>query len=212
MGKQELISYWTKSGIVTNKLVLKAFKKIKRENFILKQYKSEAYGDYPLPIGYGQTISQPTTIMMMLETLELKSKDKVLEIGTGSGYSGAIIAEAINPGKIYTLEIIKELVEFSKANLKKTKLKNIEVIKADGSVGYKKNSPYNKIIVNAASKEIPEPLLKQLKLNGILVAPVGSGIFGQEMVKIKKTREGIKKENLGSFVFVKLRGRYGYRD
>lgn len=206
MNKENLINYWTRTGIVKNQELIKAFQKIKREDFVLN--KNEAYLDIALPILKGQTISQPSTIMIMLEALELKKGDKVLEVGTGSGYNAALIAEVVKPTTVYTTEIISELVEFAKNNLKKANVNNVKVFNTDGSKGLPKYSPYNKIIVTAACPEIPKVLLSQLKNNGILVAPVGS--FSQIMIKITKKGKDLIKEDLGAFVFVKLRGKYGF--
>lgn len=190
---------------IKDERVLEAIKKVPRHKFILENYLSEAYANYPLSIGYNQTISQPYTVAFMLQALELKKNDKVLEIGTGSGWNAALISEIVKPGKVYTTEIIKELVEFASKNLKN--YKNIKVIYSDGSIGLKEYEPYNKIIVTAASPEIPKPLVKQLKPSGILVAPVGS--YSQKMLKITKDKK-LKIEELGDFVFVKLRGKFGF--
>jgi len=208
MVKQKLIDYWTRTGIVKNQELIKAFKKIKREDFVLN--KKEAYLDIALPILEKQTISQPSTIMIMLEALELKKGDKVLEIGAGSGYNASLIAELVKPETVYTTEIIPELVEFAKNNLKKAKINNVKVFNTDGSKGLLKYSPFNKIIVTAACPEIPKPLISQLKNNGILIAPVGS--YSQEMIKITKKNNKLIKENLGNFVFVKLRGKHGFKN
>ncbi|MBL7147432.1 MAG: protein-L-isoaspartate(D-aspartate) O-methyltransferase [Nanoarchaeota archaeon] len=206
MNKQHLLNYWTKTGIVKNQELIKAFKKIKREDFVLN--KEEAYLDIALPILEKQTISQPSTIMIMLEALELKKGDKVLEIGTGSGYNASLIAEVVKPANVYTTEIIPELVEFAKNNLKKANITNVKVFNTDGSKGLLKYSPYDKCIVTAACPEIPKPLISQLKNNGILIAPVGS--YSQIMVKITKKNNELIKENLGNFVFVPLKGKYGF--
>ena len=205
--KQSLINYWLYSKTITDRKVINAFKKIPRENFLPKPLKEYAYEDRPLPILKQQTISQPTTIMIMTQALDLKKGQKVLEVGTGSGYQAALISELIGKnGKLYTLEIIKELVKFSKENLKN--LKNVKVIKGDGSIGYKKEAPYDKIIVTAATPKIPKQLIKQLKIDGILVVPVGN-IYSQRMLKIIKKDKLIKKD-LGEFIFVPLKGRYGF--
>lgn len=205
--KEQLIKYWLDSGIIKDKKLIEAFKKTPRELFIHNHQLKEAYGDYPLPIGHEQTISQPTTVMIMIEALELKKTDKVLEIGTGSGWCAAIISRLCK--KIITTERIPELAEFAKKNIDKLKIKNIEVVNTDGSKGYEKEAPYDKIIVTAASPKIPSPLIEQLKENGIIVAPVGS-IYGQEMVKGKKIRNKITTTSLGSFMFVPLKGEHGY--
>ncbi len=207
--KEALIDYWIKNGIVKNKKLIDAFKKVPREEFVLKEYKDEAYDDNALPIIKGQTISQPTTIMIMLEALELKEGLKVLEIGAGSGYNCALISEIIGKkGISYSVEIIKEVADFARDNIKKLNIKNVQIINADGSEGYKKEAPYDRIIVTAACPKIPEPLIKQLKDDGVLVAPVGK--YSQEMNKVKKKDGKLIMENLGSFVFVELKGKYGF--
>jgi len=209
--KKRLIDYWQSSGIIKDKRVIEAFKAIPREKFIPEEHVKEAYDDYPLSIGKGQTISQPTTVMLMTEALELKEGDKVLEVGAGSGYQAAIIAKIIgSKGKVITTEIILELAEFAQKKIKKLKIKNVKIVNHDGSRGYEKESHYDKIIVTAACPKIPPPLLKQLKNNGILVAPVGPVFLGQSMLKIRKKRNKFEEENLGDFVFVPLKGKYGY--
>ena len=201
---ERLIEELKLMGIKDEK-VLEVIKKIPRHKFILENYLSEAYANYPLSIGYNQTISQPYTVAFMLQSLELKKNDKVLEIGTGSGWNAALISEIVKPGKVYTTEIIKELVEFAKKNLKD--YKNVKVIYSDGSQGLKEYEPYSKIIVTAGCPEIPKPLIEQLKPNGILVAPVGS--YSQKMLKITKNKQ-LKIQELGDFVFVPLKGKFGF--
>ena len=207
--KEHLIGYWADSGIIKNKKVIEAFKKIPREKFI-KEHKDEAYGDYPLSIGEGQTISQPTTVMIMTEALELKEGNKVLEVGSGSGYQAAIISEIVgNKGKVISTEIIGKLAEFAKENIKKLNIKNVEIIKHDGSKGYEKEAPYDRIIVTAAAPKIPKLLIEQLKENGIIVAPVGN-LLEQAMIKGIKNNGRLEEENLGNFMFVPLKGKYGH--
>ena len=206
--KQRLIDYWLSSGIIKDKKLIKAFQDTPREKFIDKSFLDEAYGDYPLPIGYGQTISQPTTVMIMINALELKPTDKVLEVGAGSGYCAAIMAKLAK--KVITTEIIPELAEFAKKNIEKNKIKNVTVVEYDGSQGYKKESPYNKIMITAACPSIPEPLVKQLKNNGIILAPVG-GFFDQRMIKGIKIKGKLETHSLGYFRFVPLKGKYGYK-
>ncbi|MAG20159.1 protein-L-isoaspartate O-methyltransferase [archaeon] len=199
MGLKSLVSELRLYGIKDEK-VLRAMSKIDRKWFVLDRYKDVAYGDYALPLMKGQTISQPFTVAFMLEKLELKKGDSVLEIGTGSGYNACLIAEIVKPGKVYTTEIIKELIEFSKKNIKKSKLKNIEVIEKDGSKGLKRK--FDKIVFTAGSEEVPKNLFKDLKKNGILLVPVGKGI--QKMMKFKKNKK-IEEEDLGDFVFVPVK-------
>lgn len=209
MSKESLINYWQKSKLITDKKIITAFKKIPRENFLPEDLKKQAYDDYPLPIGYNQTVSQPTTIIIMLQALELKKTDKVLEVGTGSGYNAALISHILKQGKLYTTEIIPELAEFAKLNLEKLKIKNVEVIKTDGSKGHKEKSPYDKIIVTAACPKIPNILIKQLKIDGILIAPIGP-LYNQQMLKIIKRPNKLEIKNLGNFIFVPMQGEYGY--
>ena len=209
MTKESLIKHWGKSKIITDKRLITAFRKIPRENFLPLKLRQEAYDDIPLPIGSNQTISQPTTILIMLQAIELKKTDRVLEIGTGSGYNATLISHIVKQGQVYTTEIIPELVDFAKSNIEKLKIKNINIIKTDGSKGYKEESPYDKIIVTAACPKIPNLLIKQLKLNGILIAPVGP-LYNQEMLKIIKRQNKLEIKNLGNFIFVPLQGEYGY--
>lgn len=211
MQKEDLINYWINSGIIKDFNVIKAFRKIPRENFILKDYKKRAYEDIALPIKAGQTISQPSTVVFMLDKLELKKGNKVLEIGTGSGYNAALMSILVGrKGKVYTTEIIKELVSFAKKNIEKLKLKNVRLLHLDGSKGYDKEKPYDRIIVTAACPEIPNALIEQLKEGGILIAPVG-GKESQNMIKCIKIKGRILYENLGGFRFVPLKGRQGWK-
>lgn len=199
MIKKELINDLRKKGF--NSKILKAFNNIDRQYFIPETYWRYAYLDQALPIGYNVTISQPSTIAFMLKLLELDKlernrKLKILEIGSGSGYVLGLINE-ICKCKIIGIERIKELVENSSAVLGKNR--NIEIIHRDGSKGYKKESPFDRILVSASSDCIIDDLIEQLKDNGILVIPVGNSIF-----KIKKNFGIIKKEEYPGFLFVPL--------
>lgn len=206
INKEKLIEHLKQDGI-KNESVLKAIAVVDRENFVPEEYKSQAYEDHPIEVGFGQTISQPYTVAFMLQALKLKKDDKVLEIGTASGWNAALMSVIVGPkGKIFTTEIIPELAKSAKSKLKN--FKNIRVIAADGSTGLKEYSPFDKIIVAAACPEIPRELISQLKENGILIAPVGPR-YEQELIKIIKSKK-IKKEILGNFVFVPLKGKYGY--
>lgn len=209
MNKNRLITFWKESKILRDNAVINAFLKVNRGNFILPQYKEVAYHDFPLPIPAGQTISQPTTVAIMTEALKLKKGMKVLEVGAGSGYQAAIIAETVDNGHVYTTEIIKELAAFARKNLKKEKITNVTIVHYDGSIGYSKQSPYDRIIITAACPKVPEPLLQQLKDNGILLAPVGSGI--QQLLRITRKKDKFFTENLGEFVFVPLTGKLGFK-
>ena len=194
---------------IYDKKVLRAMEKIRRDIFVLRSYKGRSYEDTALPLIKNQTISQPYTVAYMLQELELKKGLKVLEIGAGSGYNAALIAEIVKPGKLYTIEIVKELVKLSRDNLKKAKVNNVRIIEGDGSKGYEKEAEYDRIIFTASAPEIPSPLKDQLKDNGIILGPVG-GDYGQSMIKCKKSKKGFDCQNLGGFIFVPLKGKYGW--
>lgn len=205
--KERLITELRLEGIKDEK-VLEAFSKIPRHLFVSEEMVNEAYLNIALPVGHGQTISQPYTIAVMLEALELKEGDKVLEVGTGSGYNAALISYLIGrKGKLFTTEIVPELAEQSRKKLAGLGLKNVKVVVADGSLGYAKEKPYDEVIVTAACREVPPHLLGQLKSNGILVAPVGR-LYEQEMLKIRKVKGKLDVKNLGFFVFVPLKGAF----
>ena len=210
--KTELMRFW-KERLGLTESELSAFKEIKREDFVPENVKDKAYDDIPLPLMRGKTISQPTTVMLMTHALELKSGDKVFEVGTGSGYQTAIIAKIIGPkGKVFTTEIIPELISFAKQNLSNANLENIEIYEDDGSKGLKEKGPFDKIIITAACREFPKPLLEQLKPNGIIVSPVGNE-QEQEMVRGVNGKDGkLQLEFLGQFLFSPLYGKYGFED
>ncbi len=208
--KEALLRHWTKEQVITDQHVLNAFKKVPREKFVLPKYKDEAYHDYPLPIPAEQTISQPTTVLIMTENLRVEKGQKILEVGTGSGYQAALLSVLVgNKGKIITTEVVPELFEFALKNLKS--YKNVQIMKVtQESLGYKKEAPYDRIIVTAALPEIPQTLYEQLKEGGIIVAPVGSE-YSQELFAVEKIRKSlVNMKRLGMFQFVPVRGRYGF--
>lgn len=209
MRKEDLLKFWKSSGLITNKAILRAFQKIPREDFIPKSLHKRAYEDIPLPIYEKQTISQPTTVMLMTQALNPKSGNKILEIGSGSGFQAAILSEIIGKkGHIYTIEIIPKLARYARSNLKT--YKNVKVICADGSKGYKKEAPYDRIIITAGTPELPIPLVKQLKDKGIMIVPIGP-LYSQEMTKIIKKKSKLQIEKLGQFRFVPLKGKHGHK-
>jgi len=214
MDKEELIHSMIRSGALKSELVIHAFETVKRENFCLPKYCDRAYLDQPLPIIANQTISQPTTVAIMTEALELKDGQNVLEIGAGSGYQASIIAEIIgNKGKIYTIERIPALVEFAKHNIERAGYMNVEIIHGDGSLGLKNKAPFDRIIVTACSPRIPKTLKEQLKIGGKLIIPVGKDQFSQDLTLITKIdKNKFSEQNLGPFVFVPLIGKEGWKE
>ncbi|MGM0597883.1 MAG: protein-L-isoaspartate(D-aspartate) O-methyltransferase [Myxococcota bacterium] len=187
--------------------ILNAFMKVPRHNFVPDELKTQAYEDRPLPIGARQTISQPYIVAEMTRALQLQAEDKVLEIGTGSGYQAAILAQLVD--KVYTIERIESLYHNAKEVFAKLNYNNIQPILADGTGGWQDFAPYDAILVAAASPEIPQPLVKQLNNSGRLVIPTGNQ-FVQELVKITKTNGNLQTENLGGCRFVKLVGKHGW--
>jgi protein-L-isoaspartate(D-aspartate) O-methyltransferase len=190
--------------------VFEAIKKVPRHFFVPASYRSEAYVDTPLPIGFGQTISAPHMVAIMCELLDLREGEKVLEVGTGCGYHAAVVAEIVGrKGKVITIERIPELAEMAKKNFQALGYDNVEVIIGDGSKGYEPEAPYDKIYVTAAAPDIPEPLIAQLKKGGKMVIPVGDHV--QWLYIVEKDEKGnIRKENWGSVRFVPLKGEYGF--
>jgi len=204
--KQGLINTWQKRGLISDQRVLEAFRTIPREKFVPSAFESEAYCDAPLKIGHGQTISQPFTVLAMIELLNVAKTDKVLEIGAGSGYGAAILGQLAS--QVYAIEIVSELVKLAQGNLNQAKINNVDVIEWDGSLGYDRESPYDRIIVSAACSEIPRALIEQLGEGGIVVAPVG-GRRSQVMTRGVKYNEGLQKSYFGNYVFVPLTGKFG---
>jgi protein-L-isoaspartate(D-aspartate) O-methyltransferase len=188
--------------------VIKAMKKVPRHLFVEEALQAQAYSDHPLPIGEKQTISQPYMVALMSEALELKGREKVLEIGGGSGYQTAILAELTL--KVYSIERIRSLVIRSRKLLYEIGYLNVEIKIGDGTSGWVEESPFEAIIVTAGAPHIPQPLLDQLAMGGRLVIPVGDA-YVQTLLRLTKTEGGIKKEDLGGCRFVKLIGNHGWQ-
>lgn len=194
---------------IRDKRVIEAMKKVPRHLFVPEDLIEDAYDDRALPIGHGQTISQPYIVALMTELLELKGDEKVLEIGTGSGYQAAILAELVK--EVYTIERIEPLAEEAKKKFERLGYKNIKLYIKDGTEGLAEEAPFDRIIITAATPEIPQPLIDQLKENGIIVAPVGER-YSQYMLKgIKKGKE-IERHYLIPVAFVPLIGKYGWKE
>ena len=188
--------------------VLNAMEKVPRDRFVEKALAGEAYSDYPLPIGDNQTISQPYIVALMTEALDLRGKEKTLEIGTGSGYQTAILAELSK--EVYTIERIKPLLIKAKEVLTELDYKNIMFKAFDGTLGWKEYEPYDAVIVTAGAPEIPEPLLEQLAEGGRLIIPVGNR-FSQELIRITKKKGNYSEKSLGGCRFVDLIGFHGWK-
>jgi len=188
---------------ISDKRVLEAMRRVPREAFVPEDQYYAAYEDRPLSIGFGQTISQPYIVALMVQALELKGKDKVLELGAGSGYEAAILAELAR--EVVTVERIAELVEGAKHVLEKLGYSNVKVHLASRELGWPDEAPYGAIIVSAGAPTIPQILLNQLSFGGRLVIPVGSR-WQQDLLKVTKKRKGNKVENLGGCYFVPLIG------
>jgi len=187
---------------IKDKLVIDAMLRIQRHNFVPEKLIDEAYNDYPLPIGEDQTISQPYIVALMTELLGLKGNEKVLEIGTGSGYQAAILAEIAK--EVYTIEIISSLAKSAEIRLKSMGYKNIAIRAGDGYKGWPEHAPFDCIMVTAAPEHIPAPLVNQLKVGGKLVIPVGS--MFQELKVITKTVGGYEEADIIPVRFVPMTG------
>lgn len=204
----DLINYLKNSRFLNDKKVEDAFRNIPRHEFVPSSELDYAYYNEPLPIKKNQTISQPAVVSRMTEWLDVKQGQKILEIGTGSGWQTAILSYLVGQGTVYSVEIKSELVKFARENLEKLRVDNVDVILSDGGIGYPKASPYDRIMITAACTEIPLPLLDQLADGGLLIAPVGDS--SQSLVLLQKTKKGIVEiKNELHYVFVPLLGKFG---
>ena len=189
--------------------VIAAMQKIPRHLFVEEALQNQAYTDHPLPIGEKQTISQPYIVALMTEALELKGTEKVLEIGAGSGYQTAVLAELAQ--KVFSIERIRSLAIKARKLLFELGYFNVEIKIFDGTYGWVEEGPFDAIIVTAGGPEIPKPLLDQLAVGGRLVIPVGDA-YVQDLIRLRKKEDGIHKEDLGGCRFVKLIGKYGWEN
>ena len=204
----DLISVLKLGGFLTDKKVESALRNIPRHEFVLESELNRAYYNQPLSIMNGQTISQPGVVSRMTEWLDVKEGQKILEIGSGSGWQTAILSYMVRDGTVYSIERHPELVDFTKSNLEKLRIKNVHVVLADGSLGYVQKAPYDRIIITAACSKIPKPVLDQLTEGGLIVAPVGDSL--QSLVLLQKTSTGLVEiKNHPNYVFVPLLGKFG---
>ena len=194
---------------ITDEKVLEVFRTVERHEFVPEELRDSAYEDHPLPIGETQTISQPYIVALMTQCLELKGTEKVLEIGTGSGYQAAILASLAK--KVYSVERIPSLAKRSEAVLKKLGFNNVKINVSDGTLGWTEYAPYDGIIVTAAAPKIPLSYTEQLNTNGKIVIPVGS-MLSQTLMIVKKTSERIQVFEVCGCVFVPLVGKEGWKE
>ncbi len=193
---------------ISDKRVLDAFKAVPRHEFVPKDFLQSAYNDYPLPIGENQTISQPYMVALMTECLKLKGHEILLEVGTGSGYQAAILAELAK--EVYSVERFLFLADMAKRALDSLGYRNIKIKVGDGTLGWEEHSPYDGIIVTAGAPRIPESLVRQLKDGGRLVIPVDSGAFGQTLTVAERIGKSIRTSEICGCMFVPLIGKEGW--
>ena len=202
--REWMVDHDIKGRGIKDKKVLDAMGKIPRHLFVDDYLKDRAYADHPLPIGEGQTISQPYVVALMTEALKLKPTDRVLEIGTGSGYQAAVLAEIVK--EVHTIEIRKSLAEKADKRLKDLGYKNIKVKYADGYFGWEEFAPFDAIILTASANHIPPPLIMQLKEGGRLIIPLGSTVYYQTLTLATKKKNELYLEQMGSVAFVPMTG------
>jgi protein-L-isoaspartate(D-aspartate) O-methyltransferase len=193
---------------VKDKRVIEAMLHVPRHVFVESVYRHQAYNDYPLPVGHGQTISQPYMVAVMTELLELKGDEVVLEIGTGSGYQAAILALLCS--KVYTIERIAELTKQARSRLENLGFRNVSFMVGDGSIGWSEYAPYNGIMITAGAPDVPNSLIEQLAENGRLVIPIGSEYY-QVLNVVKKHKGRIYRKELFECTFVPLLGKEGWK-
>jgi protein-L-isoaspartate(D-aspartate) O-methyltransferase len=218
---EKLVDSLIKQGILRSPKVIQAIRAVPRTKFVPSDMQGYCSADTPLPIGFGQTISAPHMVSIMNEALELEVGQKVLEVGAGSGWHAATIAEIVSPssiprtewGHVFTVEIVQGLAESARRNIMNMRYGDrITVISGDGSKGYSEKAPFDRILVAAAAPKVPKPLVDQLKVGGILLVPVGSPSLFQNLIKITKQSDGqIKETNLGGVAFVPLTGEHGHK-
>ena len=202
--REKMVKYDLKGRDIRDEKVLSVMGKVKRHLFVDKDLWNVAYNDYPLSIGEGQTISQPYIVALMTQCLNLKPEDKVLEIGTGSGYQAAVLAELVN--QVYTIEINEKLAKKTSLLLKDLGYKNVKVKQGDGYFGWSEHAPFDAVIITCAANDIPPLLIEQLKEGGRLIMPLGNILFHQTLTLITKVKGEKKVEHISGVRFVPMRG------
>ncbi len=206
--REAMVKKQIESRGITDLNVLEALRKVPRHLFVSEALRDQAYGDFPLPVGEQQTISQPYIVAEMTQALQLEKEDRVLEIGTGSGYQAAILAEIVF--RVYTIERIHSLFINARKIFDKLRYHNIVTKYSDGTSGWADESPFDAIVVTAGAPEIPNILVSQLAVGGRMVIPVGNH-YSQDLIKLYKDEEGVRKTSLGGCRFVKLVGEHGWK-
>lgn len=198
---KEIVDALVRSGALKTQVIIEAFSRVDRKDFVPQDFQEYAYGDYPLPIAFEQTISQPTTVAFMLELLQPQQGEKILDIGSGSGWTTALLAFLVGKeGKVFGVERIPELVAFGAKNLKKYDFPQATIVQAEKILGFRKEAPFDKILVSAAAQSFPEALLSQLKEGGLLVMPVRDTMW-----RVKKLAQGKTEiQKFEGFAFVPL--------
>jgi len=205
--REEMVRKQIMGRGLADEQVIKAMTTVPRHRFVSEALMEHAYGDFPLPIGEQQTISQPYIVAEMTRALMLSEDDRVLEIGTGSGYQTAVLAEIVF--RVYTIERIRPLYAKARRLFDELKYHNIVTKYSDGTIGWEDESPFDAIIVTAGSPCIPEPLVEQLAVGGRMIIPVGHR-FSQDLVRVRKNEQGIHQTGLGKCRFVRLIGEHGW--
>ncbi|MBI2360592.1 MAG: protein-L-isoaspartate(D-aspartate) O-methyltransferase [Deltaproteobacteria bacterium] len=207
IARERMIEEQLKSRDIRDPRVLQAMGKVSRHLFVPQELKGQAYEDRPLPIGQDQTISQPYMVALMVQALELRGNERILEVGTGSGYATAVLAELC--AQVYSMERLEALATRARFVLANLSYDNVRIITGDGTLGLADYAPYDGVVISAAAPCLPRPLLEQLKPGGRLVVPMGEQEL-QALVRIRKTTEGLEEDYLGECHFVKLIGTYGW--
>lgn len=206
--RRNLIERMQEKGI-RNLEVLRAFDLVPRHLFLPGSVAHRAYEDAAVPIGFGQTASQPSLQALYMELLDLRPQDRVLEIGTGSGHQTAVLAQLVR--NVYSIERVRELSLKAREALDRLRISNVALLVGDGTIGWSKYAPYDAILVAAAAPEVPEPLVRQLTVGGRMVVPVG-GRESQRLVLVTRTEDGFEQEKVVDVTFVPLLGRFGWEE
>jgi protein-L-isoaspartate(D-aspartate) O-methyltransferase len=209
--REAMVERQLKRRGITEKLILDAFLEVPRECFVSEEYAHLAYGDHPLPIEANQTISQPYIVALMIQAAGIGLRDKVLEVGAGSGYAAAVISRIA--GQVIAIERQHDLVEVARERLKRLGFDNVDIVEGDGTKGCPDQAPFDAILAAASGSHVPKPLLDQLAPDGRIVMPIGSPGWAQELVKVTKRPDGtVARENLGGVRFVPLIGEEGWKN